>query len=78
MKAYVQYLDYSPVTGELYEPCGDRAIVILDGRQNRQSWVQNAHACNGVRRPKYPHFKIMRGDLHHATEIFSTVKATRG
>ena len=75
MKAYVQYLDYSPVTGELYEPCGDRALVILDGRQNCQSWVQNAHACNGVRRPKYPHFKIMLGEFNRPIQvIYSTAQ----
>ena len=73
MKAYVQYLDYSPVTGELYEPCGDRAVVILDGRRNLQGWVNDAKECNGVRRPKYPHFRIMLGDFRHATPIYSTL-----
>jgi len=73
MKAYVQYLDYSPVTGELYEPCGDRAVVILDGRRNLQGWVDDAKECNGVRRPKYPHFRIMLGDFSQATPIYSTL-----
>lgn len=73
MKAYVQYLDYSPVTGELYEPCGDRAIVILDGRRNLQGWVDDAKECNGVRRPKYPHFRIMLGELRQATPVYSTI-----
>ena len=72
MKAYVQYLDVSPVTGNLHEPCGDRAIVILDGRRNLESWIADAHACNGVRRPTYPHFKIMLGDFRNARAIYST------
>lgn len=73
MKAYVQYLDYSPVTGELYEPCGDRAVVILDGRRNPSAWIQDAKDCNGVRRPLYPHFRIMLGDFRQATPIYSTI-----
>ncbi len=74
MQAYIQYLDYSPVTGNLYEPCGDRAVVILDGRRNLEGWIQDAHECNGVRRPKYPHFTIMRGDFRQAQPIYTTVK----
>lgn len=72
MKAYIQYLDFSPITGALYEPCGDRAVVILDGRRGLRSWIQDAEACNGVRRPKYPHFKIMLGDFRKAKTIYST------
>jgi hypothetical protein len=73
MKAYIQYLDYSPVTGALYEPCGDRAVVILDGRRNLAGWIIDAQEANGFRRPKYPHFKIMRGDFRQAREVYSTV-----
>lgn len=72
MKAYVQYLDVSPVTGELYEPCGDRAVVILDGRRTLSAWIQDAKDCNGVRRPTYPHFRIMQGDFRNAHPIYST------
>jgi hypothetical protein len=72
MKAYIEYLDYSPVTGELRNPCGDRSIVILDGRNNLQTWIADGHAFNGYRRPVYPHFRIMQGDLHHATEVYRT------
>jgi hypothetical protein len=72
MKAYVQYFDYSPVTGKLYEPCGDRAVVILDGRRALSGWIDDARECNGVRRPNYPHFQIMRGDFRNAEAIYST------
>jgi hypothetical protein len=72
MKAYVQYLDYSPVTGNLYEPCGDRAVVILDGRRNLSGWIEDAHECNGFRRPKYPHFQIMSGDFRQSHQIYTT------
>jgi hypothetical protein len=74
MKAYVQYLDYSPVSGALHEPCGDRAVVILDGRRTLSGWIEDARECNGYRRPVYPHFQIMRGDFREFEIIYSTVK----
>lgn len=74
MKAYVQYLAYSPVTGNLYEPCGDRAVVVLDGRNSLETMVNDAHQFNGFRRPMYPHFKIMRGDFRQSVEVFSSVQ----
>lgn len=69
MKAYIQYLDYSPVTGELYEPCGDRAVVILDGRNTLDTWINDAKVMNGKHRPVYPAFRIMKGDFYSATCI---------
>jgi hypothetical protein len=75
MKAYVQYLDYSPVSGNLYEPCGDRAVVILDGRNSLKTMINDAHEANGFRRPKYPHFKIMFGNFRESREVYSTIKA---
>lgn len=73
MKAYVQYLAYSPVTGNLYEPCGDRAVVVLDGRNSLETMVNDAHQFNGFRRPKYPHFMIMQGSFRQAKAIYSTI-----
>ena len=75
MKAFIQYLDFSPVTGTLYEPCGDRAVVILDGRSNVNGWINDAHECNGVCRPQYPHFQIRQGDFRQSRVIYSTVQA---
>jgi hypothetical protein len=72
MKAFIQYFDYSPVTGNLYEPCGDRAVVILDGRNSLETWIKDGHNFNGLRRPKYPHFKVMLGDFRNSKEIYST------
>lgn len=73
MQAYIQYLDYSPVTGALYEPCGDRAVLQLDGRNNLNTMIQDGHKYNGFNRPKYPHFKVMQGDFREAKEIYSTI-----
>ncbi len=73
MKAYIQYLDYSPITGNLYEPCGDRAVVVLDGRNSLATMIEDGHNFNGYRRPKYPHFRIMKGDFRNSVEIYSTI-----
>jgi hypothetical protein len=69
MKAYIQYLDYDN-TGKLSEPCGDRAVVELDGRNNLTTWIKDAYRYNGFRRKRYPAFKIMKGDLHHSKCIY--------
>ena len=74
MKYYVQYWSENPITGKLYEPCGDRAVVILDGRNNLETMIDDAHRFNGYRRPVYPHFQIMKGDFHHAAPIYSTME----
>jgi hypothetical protein len=73
MKAYVQYLALSPITGKFYEPCGDRAVFILDGRNSLQTWINDAREANGFRRPNYPAFKIMLGDFRESKEIYSTI-----
>jgi hypothetical protein len=75
MKYYIQYLDVSPISGKIYEPCGDRAVVILDGRLSKDSMINAAHECNGTRRPQYAHFKIMRGDRFNSSNkvIYSTL-----
>ena len=73
MKYFVDYYDYSPVTGNLYQPCGDRSTVILDGRNKLATMIQDAHNLNGFRRPLYPHFKIMKGErFSNAVEVYST------
>ena len=75
MKYYIQYLDVSPISGKIYEPCGDRAIIILDGRLNLDSMINAAHENNGARRPQYAHFKIMRGNRFNNNNkvIYSTI-----
>jgi hypothetical protein len=75
MKYYIQYLEISPISGKIYEPCGDRAVVILDGRLNLDSMINAAHENNGARRPRYAHFKIMRGARFNGNNkvIYSTL-----
>ena len=57
---YVQY--YQEQDGELVEACGDRSIVILDGRNSIETSKQDAINFNGYHRPKYDAFQICQGD----------------
>lgn len=58
---YAQYFNYGVISKELIEACGDRSVVILDGRQNEYTWHIDAVECNGFRRPKYPAYQLWRG-----------------
>ena len=57
----VEYMDYD-TTGKLNQCTGDRCIVILDGRRSLSGLIDDAHECNGIRRPSYPAFRIFKGD----------------
>lgn len=79
MKAYVQYLEYSAVDNtKLIESCGDRAVFILDGRNSLYTWVQDAIKNTGYRRPRYPHFKIMRGNFRQSFCIYDSSNCIGG
>jgi len=69
MKYYVQYYETNPITHKLYVPCGDRSVVILDGRNNLRTMHQDAVKFNGFRRPKYEAYQIFKGDFRESTAI---------
>jgi hypothetical protein len=57
---YVQY--YEPkLDGTLGEACGDRGVVILDGRNSIATMKLDARRFNGYRRPVYEAFAIFSG-----------------
>jgi len=58
---YVQYYN-KDLSGKLAEALGDRAIVILDGRNNLKTMKRDAISFNGVRRPIYEAYQIRKGD----------------
>ena len=70
MKAFIQYLDYDN-SGKVSAPCGDRCVIILDGRIKLESMVDIAVDSNGVNRPKYPFFEIRAGDFKQSEVIYS-------
>jgi len=43
------------------EACGDRAVIILDGRQSIDTWHCDAKQANGVRRPVYCGYVLYKG-----------------
>ncbi len=65
MKVWIQYLQYS-TSAATYLPLvpapGDRAVVRLDGRNRRETWIDEGHWLNGYRRPVFPAFRILQGN----------------
>ncbi len=59
---YIGYYQKSAISELLVSACGDRAIVILDGRDTLDKMIQDARDFNGVHRPVYKAFKIHKGD----------------
>lgn len=72
MKGYIQYYQKSAISDDLISACGDRSVLILDGRQNLETWINDGYENNGHRRPKYEGFKVMKGDLRSSKEIYSS------
>lgn len=56
---YVQY--YNKIGNDYVEACGDRSILILDGRNNLDNMCQDAEDHNGFRRPYYDAYRIFKG-----------------
>ena len=70
---YVQYFEKSAISNELIHACGDRAVVILDGRETMTTHKTDAIAMNGVRRPVYQAFQIFKGDAFSRSEPLTRI-----
>jgi len=58
----IQYFHKGVISGQNIPACGDRAVVVLDGRQTIKTWNQDAVRFNGYRRESYTAYQIMRGE----------------
>lgn len=59
---YIQYFEPSAMDNtKLIEACGDRAVLIIDGRYRISRCIEEAIINNGHRRPKYDAFQIFEG-----------------
>ena len=70
---YIQYFHKGAVTGQNIPACGDRAVVILDGRQTLKTWHQDAVRFNGYRREVYTAYQIMHGESFTRSHAISAV-----
>jgi hypothetical protein len=70
---YVQYFHKGVVSGENIPACGDRAVLVLDGRQTMQTWHRDAVAANGNRRPAYTAYQLMSGETFTRSELISNI-----
>jgi hypothetical protein len=60
---FIEYYRPSAVDPNKAVPAtGDRSVVIIDGRERRESWHQYAHEmATQYGRTSYTHYRIMRG-----------------
>lgn len=72
MKMFIQYLDYG-VGGSMVEPCGDRSVLIVDGRCSFASAKIIARENNGKYRPVYLGFRIYKGDFKHSSFMYEEI-----
>jgi hypothetical protein len=68
---YVQY--FEDRDGKLVEPCGDRCVIILDGRNSITTSMQDAIHFNGFRRPNYDAFQIRQGEVFSRSSAMTEI-----
>ena len=59
---FVEYYHKGAVTGELIPACGDRSIIILDGRNSIKTMHSDAVEFNGIKRPVYDAYTLNAGE----------------
>ena len=73
---FVQYFHKGAVSGNLIPACGDRSVVILDGRCNINALHSHAKQLNGVCRPRYEGYQLNKGrtlnDCKPISEVINT------
>lgn len=69
---YVQYYQ-TDLSGKLAEACGDRAVVVLDGRNKPETWKADAVKFNGFRRQKYEAYAIFKGESFTRSKAITPV-----
>ena len=75
---YIQYFHKGVVTGNNIPASGDRAVVVLDGRQSLDTWKRDAVQFNGYRREVYTAYQLMRGDTFTRSSPISGVISLDG
>lgn len=60
IKVYAQFYQYGVMTGKLCEACGDRAVIILDGRETNES--HNRIAREECVKRGYVGYKVLPAD----------------
>ena len=66
----LQDFDYTP---KLVEACGDRSVVVLDGRNSLETMHNDARVFNGVRRPTYAAYRLMKGESFTRSSPISNI-----
>jgi hypothetical protein len=60
---YIQYFERSACDPTKFiETCGDRGVIITDGRYNLETLERVGRDNNGIHRPFYHAFQIFKGE----------------
>lgn len=76
---YAQFFNtrtYPTKTDELLEACGDRAVVIFDGRMTLTSMIKEAERVCEQR--KYAGWQMFKGETFTRSNAISKVYRTKG
>ena len=76
---YAQFFNhrtYPAGTNEVVEACGDRAVVILDGRMSR-TWMAT-EAERLCRQRKYAAWQLFKGETFTRSNAISRIYRTEG
>lgn len=57
---FVEFWQKSPVSGQLIEACGDRSVLIIDGRES--AWCHHWHAKAWAKRHGFDAYKLCKGE----------------
>lgn len=72
---YAQFFQRGAVTGEPIEACGDRSVIILDGRESKNKMHEFAESeCN---RRGYIGWQLFKGDTFTRSAPISEVIHSR-
>ena len=68
---FIQYFEL--FNNKLVEACGDRSVVIIDGRYRVSRCHEEAIELNGHRRPNYDAYQIWEGESLRKSKPISDI-----
>lgn len=76
---YAQFYDravYPPGTTELIEACGDRGVIILDGRMSRKNMLAESERI--CRQRRYLAYRIYHGETFTRSQPITKLNLVEG
>ena len=68
---YTQFYEKGHVSGDLIEACGDRSVIIIDGRESMETMC--AFSKEHAKKRGFKAFRIMRGESFTRSSPFANM-----